>query len=258
MSVYSVLVGEDNYSYVVLDPSAPEAALVVDPGMGGPVIEKLKSLGATVAAILITHPHLDHIAGIEDVYAYAYRPRVVTYMSDMERIPRANTVVDDEDELTFGPFTVKVLHVPGHTRGHVAYLVGDNLFTGDTLFLGGCGRIFEGRAEDLFHSLYGKIRGFSDELKIYPGHEYTVRTRSFCLTIEPNNLLLSEKLEEARSLRAKGLPTVPGDLGTEKQTNVFLRCDLQEVIERVVKLSPHVRGDPISVFKEVRRMMDNF
>jgi len=256
--VHCVPVGEDNYSYIVLHESAPSHALVVDPGLAGPVLETLKSLGASVGTILITHHHMDHVAGVEELYVSAFHPRVVTYLSEMDRVPRANTAVDDEDVLEFGPFVVKALHVPGHTRGDVAYLIGDNLFTGDTLFLGGCGRLFEGRAEDLFHSLYGKLRGLGEETRIYPGHEYTVRTRSFCLSVDPVNGLLREKLEEARSLRARGLPTVPGDLGTEKKTNVFLRCDTEEVIDRVRDRCPQLRADPISVFKELRKMMDTF
>ena len=247
----------DNYSYLILDDSDTRTAIVVDPGDGAAIHKRLLSLGCTIDAILVTHHHLDHVAGIEELCSGG-AVNVVAHASEMNRVPKANTAVHDGERITVGTFTIHVLHVPGHTRGHVAYLLGENLFTGDALFLGGCGRLFEGTAAEMFHSLNSRIRVLPDTVLIYPGHEYTVRTRSFSLSVDTGNVLLSQKLEEARSLQAHNMPTVPGDLHTEKLSNVFLRCDAPEVVAQVQKHHPGLPDDPISIFRQLRTMMDTF
>jgi hydroxyacylglutathione hydrolase len=248
---------EDNYSYLIFDDSCKGKALIVDPGDGGVIKQRVRSLGCKVKAILVTHHHVDHSAGIEELSSGG-DVEVFAHVSDMDRIPKASTSVRDGERFTVGSLAIQVLHVPGHTLGHVAYLIQDGLFTGDTLFLGGCGRLFEGTAEQLYHSLHYKIRVLPDTLRIFPGHEYTVRTRSFCLSVDKGNTLLKEKLEEAKSLRARNVPTVPGDLWTEKLTNVFLRCDVPDIIEHLREIHPELSADPITIFGQLRTMMDHY
>ena len=252
-----VAVWADNYSYVILADSAKKTALVVDPGEGDAVQKKLRSLGCSLDMILVTHHHADHVSGIEQLCSER-AVEVVTHVSDMGRVPYASVAANDGQRFTVGSLSIEVLHVPGHTLGHVAYRIENRLFTGDTLFLGGCGRLFEGTAEDLHTSLCSKIRVLPDSLQIFPGHEYTVRTRSFCLSVDSDNALLREKLQEAKSLRARNLPTVPGDLLTEKLTNVFLRPDVPEVVASVRRLHPGSPGDPLSIFGQLRAMMDSY
>jgi hydroxyacylglutathione hydrolase len=245
---------EDNYSYVVT-AAGSNRAVVVDPADGERIWRTLKENDYELEAILATHHHLDHIAGID--FLWEQTP-VEVYCSskDLQRIPKASRALDEGDEITLGGMSVRVLFVPGHTLGHLAYHCGDALFVGDTLFLGGCGRLFEGSAQQLFHSLYEKIVPLPDDTRIYPGHEYTVRTRSFCLSIDSGNRLLMEKLREAESLRGKSQPTVPGLLKTERETNVFLRCREPAVVRSVQEREPGTLDDPLSIFSKLRSLMD--
>jgi len=148
--------------------------------------------------------------------------------------------------------------VPGHTSGHVVYVCGDALLAGDTLFLGGCGRLFEGSPEQMFHSLYDKILPLPEETRIFAAHEYTVHNRSFCLSIESENAALREQLNESKALCKKNLPTVPGSLKTEKETNTFLRCREPAVVQAVQAKAPDTSDDPVSVFTAVRAMRDGY
>jgi hydroxyacylglutathione hydrolase len=138
----------------------------------------------------------------------------------------------------------------------MVYVCGDALLAGDTLFLGGCGRLFEGSPEQMFHSLYDKILCLPEETRVFAGHEYTVRNRSFCLSIEAENAVLHEKLGESRSLCEKNIPTVPGSLKAEKETNIFLRCREPSVVRAVQAKAPDTGDDPGSVFAALRAMRD--
>ena len=130
------------------------------------------------------------------------------------------------------------------------------MLAGDTLFLGGCGRLFEGSPEQMFYSLYDRILSLPDETRVFAGHEYTIRNRSFCFSIETGNPALQEKLEESKALRAKNLPTIPGLLRTEKETNTFLRCREAAVVRAVQRRDPGLSEDPVSVFAALRAMRD--
>ena len=130
------------------------------------------------------------------------------------------------------------------------------MLAGDTLFLGGCGRLFEGSPEQMFHSLYDKILPLPEETRIFTAHEYTVHNRSFCLSIESENTALQEQLNESRALCKKNLATVPGSLKTEKETNTFLRCREPAVVQAVQAKAPDASDDPVSVFTAVRAMRD--
>ena len=252
--VESLPVFEDNYTYVLVRPGQ-ERAIVVDPGDGEKVWGFLREKGYGLEAILATHHHLDHVAGIE--FLCGKRPvDVYCFKGDLHRIPKASLGLGDNEEIEIGGLRVLAVHVPGHTSGHVVYVCGDALLAGDTLFLGGCGRLFEGSPEEMFHSLYDKILSLPDETRVFAAHEYTVRNRSFCLSIETENTALKQKLEEAKALCAKTLPTVPGSLKTEKETNIFLRCKEPAVVRAVQERNPGTSDDPVAVFAALRSMRD--
>jgi len=256
LTVVPLLCLEDNYSYLLAGPGKSRA-LVVDPADGEAVRAALRERGWELDAVLVTHHHFDHVAGIESLVA---QRKVPVYGPETEcgRIPDASRGLRDGEEIEGDGFLVTAVHVPGHTLGHLVYRCADVLFTGDTLFLGGCGRLFEGSAAQMFDSLCRKILAFPEETKVYPGHEYTVRTRSFSLSVDPANTRLQELLRESKALRSQGLPTVPGLLGTEKATNVFLRCADAAVVRSVQARFPDTAGDPLSVFTRLRSMMDAF
>lgn len=253
-AVEIVPVFEDNYSFVLTLPGR-DRAIVVDPGDGEKVWRFLEEKGYGLEAILATHHHFDHVAGIEflcdkmsvDVYCFK---------SDLDRVSGASYGLEDGEEIERGGLHFRTLHVPGHTSGHVVYVCGDALLAGDTLFLGGCGRLFEGSPEQMFGSLYDKILPLPEETRIFAAHEYTVNNRSFCLSIESGNAALRERLNESKALCKKSLPTVPGSLKTEKETNTFLRCREPAVVQAVQAKVPDTSDDPVSVFTAVRAMRD--
>lgn len=255
-TVLPLLCLEDNYSYLLVGPGKKET-LVVDPADGERIWACILETGGELAGILVTHHHFDHVAGIE---ALLEKKKVPVYGPETEcrRIPHATRGLGDGEQVDLEGIPVVAGHVPGHTLGHLVYRCEDALFSGDALFLGGCGRLFEGTAEQLCDSLYRKILPLPDETRLFPGHEYTVRTRSFCRSVDPENPGLEEALREARSLRGRGLPTVPGLMGTEKETNVFLRCDDPALVRSVQGRFPDTAGDRLSVFSRLRSLMDVF
>ena len=255
--VHPLLMFQDNYSYVLASGRDPVRAIVVDPGEADRIWKFLELHRYELEAILVTHHHWDHVGGIEGLVEKK-SVRVFCSRGDMERVPKAGFGLDHGQKIRLGELSIETIHVPGHTLGHVAYRCGRWLFSGDTLFLGGCGRIFEGTAAQLFCSLDGKIVALPDDTKICPGHEYTVECRTFCSTVETSNKELLIRLEEARGLRKKGLPTVPGCLRTEKGTNAFLRCGHPDVVRAVQTRFPDVPSDPAAVFEKLRAMKDAY
>jgi hydroxyacylglutathione hydrolase len=253
-TVEIVPVFEDNYSFVLTLPGR-DRAVVVDPGDGEKVWNFLEEKGYGLEAILATHHHFDHVAGIE--FLCDKTPAdVCCFKGDLNRVPGAGCGLEDGEEIERGGLRFRVLHVPGHTSGHVVYVCGDALLAGDTLFLGGCGRLFEGSPEQMFHSLYDQILPLPEEIRIFAAHEYTVHNRSFCLSIESENAALQEQFEASKELCRKNIPTVPGSLKTEKETNTFLRCREPSVVKAVQAKAPDTSGDPVSVFAAVRAMRD--
>ena len=253
-AVQIVPVFEDNYSFVLTVPGG-DRAIVVDPGDGEKVWGFLEEKGYALEAVLATHHHFDHVAGIEFLCEKA-QVDVYCFKGEMNRVPGAGCGLEDGEEIERGGLRFKTLHVPGHTSGHAVYLCGDALLAGDTLFLGGCGRLFEGTPEQMYHSLYDKILPLPEETRIFAAHEYTVHNRSFCLSIESQNKALQDELEASKALTKKRLPTVPGSLKTEKETNTFLRCREPAVVQAVQAKAPDTSGDPVSVFAAVRGMRD--
>lgn len=244
---------DDNYIWLIGCRDRPQVA-IVDPGDADPVIEHLEREGLQPVAILITHHHGDHTGGVRElVQAYA----IPVYGPAHERIPalthpvsEGSTISLDECGLHF-----QVLDTPGHTRGHVCYVGHDALFCGDTLFTGGCGRLFEGTAEQMYTSLE-KLRALPDETAVYCAHEYTQANLAFAVIAEPDNAATRERLEEVRRLRAEHLDTVPALLGLEKQTNPFLRSHIPELVRAAEAFAGGPLRDPAAVFATVRRWKD--
>ena len=221
----------DNYSYLIVCPQTKKAA-VVDCPDAAPVLRVLQKQDWDFCAILDTHHHFDHVKGNEDLLRFK---KVDVYGSvyDKNRIPGLTKTLREGDEVIVGELKGRVLEIPGHTLGHIAYYFPTlkALFCGDTLFVGGCGRLLEGSAEQMFSSLE-KLKSLPDDTKIYCGHEYSQKNLEFALTVEPHNPAIRKKLEEVRAKRKRGDPTIPSILGEEKEYNLFLRCrDTQQLAE---------------------------
>ena len=255
MKVVQIPLLRDNYAYLLICEETREAA-VVDPSEAAPVLRKVEEEGVNLGAILNTHHHWDHTGGnaglLERMPLEVYGHRV-----DRGRVQGLSHPLDDGDEVTVGELRGKVLFIPGHTKGHVAYLFSGKLFCGDTLFVAGCGRVFEGTMEQMLSSL-SKLRELPDDTLVYCGHEYTEKNLQFAMTLEPNNERLSEKALKVRSLRAEGVSTVPSTMREERETNPFLRWESQEIQQNLKGRFPTLPADPVSVFGKVRQLKDAF
>jgi hydroxyacylglutathione hydrolase len=241
----------DNYAYLVHDAGAGLTA-VVDPSEPEPVAEALARRGWTLTHILNTHHHFDHTGGNLPLKE-RFGAQVVGPEKDRERIPGIDVGVVEGKPWTFGARSVGVLEIPAHTRAHIAFVFDDAVFTGDTLFALGCGRLFEGTPAMMWASL-SKLMTLPDATRVYCGHEYTQSNARFALTLEPGNAALVARAKEIDDLRAKAAPTVPSTIGLEKRTNPFLRPDSKEI--RQTLGLPHA-GD-VDVFAEMRKRKDNF
>ena len=255
MRIIQIPLLRDNYAYLIVCEKTNNAA-IVDPSEAGPILSKVKEEKVTLRAILNTHHHHDHTGGNPGLLD-RWTLQVYGYASDKERIPGLTHPLNDGDEVRIGELTGKVLFIPGHTRGHIAYLFENKLFCGDTLFVAGCGRLFEGTAEQMHDSLT-KLRQLPADTLVYCGHEYTEKNIQFALTLEPNNKHLTEKMQRARSLRAKGISTVPSTMAEEMETNPFLRWESKEIQDNLRKNFPHLGLDPVSVFAKIRELKDQF
>ncbi len=216
----------DNYAFLLVPPGG-EAAVVVDPGEAAPVLERLQQRGLPLGAVWATHHHPDHIGGIEALWD-ALGPFEVLgsrYDADRGRIPHQSKALNDEERFTLGSLEAIALHVPGHTLGAMSFLLESQwLFTGDTLFLGGCGRLFEGDAATMYHSLR-RLAALPGDPLVHCGHEYTEANLRFALHVDPDNEALRSRLRRVRRLRAADEPTVPAPLSEERATNPFLRAE---------------------------------
>jgi hydroxyacylglutathione hydrolase len=244
----------DNYAYLLRDPAEPELCAVVDPSDPEPVRRALAARGLKLSHILNTHHHLDHTGGNiplkEDFGA-----EVVGPAKDRARIPGIDVGVDESAPWRFGRHTARILEIPAHTRAHIAFAFEDEdiVFTGDTLFAMGCGRLFEGTPQMMWTSL-SKLMRLKDSMRVYCGHEYTLSNGRFALTLEPDNTDLQARVREVESLRGRSQPTIPSDMALEKKTNPFLRPDSPEIRKTLGMES----ADNVAVFGEIRHRKDNF
>ncbi|HEY7989878.1 MAG TPA: hydroxyacylglutathione hydrolase [Stellaceae bacterium] len=243
---------KDNYVYLIRDPDTG-ATGVVDPAVAQPVLDALKETGWKLTHILNTHHHSDHTGGNLELKA-ATGCKIVGPRADRDRIPGIDIEVGDGDTYEFGKRAAKVFDVPGHTRGHIAYWFADSkaLFCGDTLFIMGCGRLFEGSAAQMWNSL-GKLKALPPDTRIFCAHEYTQNNARFALSVEPGNEDLRARAQRVDEMRARNIATVPGTLAEELLTNPFLRADVRSLQET----AGHV-GDPVATLAEIRHRKDVF
>jgi hydroxyacylglutathione hydrolase len=212
----------DNYAYVLRVPGSAHA-VVVDASEAAPVRAALEKMGLGLLAILSTHHHHDHVGGNEELKKEYPGARVFGFGSDRGRLPGLTDALDDGQRFELGGLGFRALHIPGHTLGAVAYVVDDAVFTGDTLFVAGCGRLFEGTPAQMYESLNEKLGSLPDATEVFCGHEYTAKNLEFAAHLEPSNAAVRAKAERVARLRAAGKPTVPSTIGEERDTNPFLR-----------------------------------
>ena len=243
----------DNYIWTLRDG---RHAAVVDPGQARPVQDYLAREGLSLAAILATHHHPDHVGGIAELVAAA---KVPVFGPRGEPIPALTHPVGQDERVDIPELAAQftVLDIPGHTRAHVAYYGLGSLFCGDTLFACGCGRVFEGTAAQMLASL-DKLAALPDETLVYCGHEYTLANIRFARAVDPGNAALAEREQRARQLRDAGRPTLPSTLGEERATNPFLRCAEPVVVESANKYLGARAADPVRVFAAIREWKNKF
>ena len=216
---------QDNYSYLIIDESN-NSACVVDPSESQPIISFLENKNIKLKYILNTHHHYDHIGGNIQLKK-RYDSRVVGFKKDKARIPGIDILLEDDQIWKENNFEAKIYHIPGHTSGHIAFHFFKEkiIFTGDTLFSLGCGRIFEGTYREMFNSL-DKIKNLPKETKIYCGHEYTLQNSNFCIAQDSKNIKLKNKIISIKKKLEKGIPTVPTVLSDEIECNIFLKAKM--------------------------------
>jgi len=244
---------KDNYAYLVHDEEAGLCA-IVDPSEPEPVRKALAAHGWRLSHILNTHHHWDHTGG-NLALKQEFRATIVGPAKDRERIAGIDIGVDESEPWPFGSRRVRVLEIPAHTKAHIAFVFAEDraVFTGDTLFAMGCGRLFEGTPGMMWTSL-SKLMDLPDDTNVYCGHEYTLNNGRFALTLEPGNADLAARMGEVEALRKANKPTVPSTIALEKRTNPFLRPDSGE-IRRTLGLE---RASDVEVFAEMRRRKDSF
>ena len=230
---------QDNYSYLIIDEDRYEAC-VIDPSEAKPIIDYLSGKNINLKYILNTHHHYDHIGGNTELKK-KFGSVVLGFNGDAKRIPEIDILLKDNEIWNSGNFKAKIIHIPGHTLGHICFYFFDEnlLFTGDTLFSLGCGRIFEGTYEQMYNSL-NKLKSLPKETKIYCGHEYTLNNSKFCLEHDSENSSLLKKIEFIKKQRNNNLPTIPSTLQDEIDCNIFLRVN------------------DLKTFSKLRDLKDNF
>ena len=243
----------DNYSYIVFNSNSKKA-IIIDPADANPLIDAITELKLDLEYILITHHHQDHVDGNMEL-KNKFNCKIVGFANDANRIPGIDIMVKDKEIFNFEDEEIQLNFSPGHTSGHVFFYFKKNklAFVGDVVFSLGCGRIFEGTAKDMYQSVM-KVKSLPDEVKIFCGHEYTENNLKFCLAYDQNNDYLIKRAAEIKSLRSKGLPTVPTTILNEKQTNIFFRCN-DKAISQKLGLEGHSEE---KVFKKLRELKDNF
>jgi hydroxyacylglutathione hydrolase len=246
--VVTLLTPPDNYTYCII---SGKSAVVIDASSDRPVLELLEKRGTSLEIIVSTHHHHDHTAGNLSLKSTTG----CTIIGGDRRIAGIDRLVADNETIASGPFALKVLATPGHTRGHIALYQesSGSLFTGDTLFYAGCGRLFEGTVEELCHSLM-KMASMPPETNIYCGHEYTLDNLAFARFVEPSNTAVVERIASVSRLREKGDFTPPASLEQELETNPFLRLD-----EKEIRRHTGLVDDPaVRVFEKLRKEKDRF
>jgi hydroxyacylglutathione hydrolase len=246
----------DNYIWMVTDG---RHAAVVDPGDAAPVQEVLARDGLELCAVIATHHHNDHVGGVPRLLE---RWRVPVFGPANETIPARTHALREGDHIIVPKLGVhlRVLDIPAHTAGHIAYfgdIDGPVVFCGDTLFAAGCGRLFEGTAEQMWHSL-GKLALLPDETRVYCGHEYTLANLRFAHAVEPENAALQARIARDTATRERNQPTVPSTMADERATNPFLRAALPDVKAAAERHAGRALADPVASFATLRAWKNEF
>lgn len=241
---------DDNYIWLLHNANH---AMVVDPGDAKPVLAALKQHKLILSHILITHHHADHIDGVAELLAFS--PATIVYAPSYEQFNFPHIALKENDEINLPEIkqTFRIMHLPGHTLGHIAYVNDESLLCGDTLFGAGCGRLFEGTPMQMLSSL-NRLKQLNDATKVYCTHEYTTKNIAFALTLEPNNADLFARQTQVQVLRAQQLPSLPSNIGLERLTNPFLRCNSPEIIT-----NSHAKdAKELSVFTAIRTLRNHY
>jgi len=255
---------DDNYAYLLLHPASRRAALV-DPADPVPCMDVLKAEYGdyTLTHVLTTHKHWDHAGG--NRYLASHLPSLSIVGGSKDDVDACNLSVSHGEEIDLAEgWKATALHSPCHTKGHICYKIGKAVYTGDTLFLGGCGRFFEGSGRDMYAALYDVLGSLPDSTLIFCGHEYSLANWQFGAFIEPNNAAIQRQLEDGEERRAARQPTIPGTLANERETNVFMRCHVKTVEERVRTLvgrekvnETNAQARAIQVMEQLRRLKND-
>ncbi|NDJ17229.1 hydroxyacylglutathione hydrolase [Myxacorys almedinensis] len=257
MQIYRIPALSDNYIFLLHDADRHIAA-IVDPAQATPVLQKLDELGATLVAIFNTHHHGDHVGG--NAQLLRQFPEAIVYggSHDRGRIPGQHVFLQAGDGVKFGDRSAEVLFVPGHTRAHIAYYFPPvdadstgELFCGDVLFSGGCGRLREGTPEQMMRSL-SQLRKLPDTTRVWCAHEYTLSNLRFAIAVDPRNQAVQRRLSEVQRMRRHDEATIPTMLGLEKSTNPFLRWDAPAIQQAMNQ------RDPVATFAALRTKKDTF
>ncbi|MBB71532.1 MAG: hydroxyacylglutathione hydrolase [Legionellales bacterium] len=245
----------DNYIWLLVD-RGQNACAAVDPGQAEPVLEYIAAEGLHLTALLITHHHWDHTNGIPKIHEQHDIP---IYGPMFEQIRGVTHGLEENTELSLDGLGVhfRVINTPGHTDGQIAYYGGGMVFTGDTLFSGGCGRLFEGTPAQMHNSLH-KLANLPDDTLLYCGHEYTLKNLEFAKLVEPDNAAIDKRIVEVKALREQGLPSLPSTMGVEKQTNPFLRCHVPAIQQAAMDYAGEELVEDADVFAAIRQWKDNF
>lgn len=259
LKIHTIPAFEDNYFWLIQPDTQSTDCYIIDPGAARPVCDYLQEHKLQLKAILLTHHHHDHIDGATEL---SEQHQIPIYGPKSERIPQVTNYLNEGDELPLNPLTAKILLIPGHTLDHIAYFLQPPnspplLFSGDTLFGAGCGRLFDGTAPLLYAALQ-RIAALPDDTLIYGGHEYTLSNIRFALTIEPENADLVARQTTESEKRAQGLATLPTRLDVELRTNPFLRCHLNSVRNSVEQHFGQKFTTDGDVFAGLRLIKDRF
>lgn len=253
LKILQISVLTDNYIYLIHDFDSQQTA-VVDPAIAEPVLGALKKQGWQLNYIFNTHHHSDHVGGNLELKART-GCKVVAAKKDSHRIPCIDITVQEGDSFQLGDHQIKIIETAGHTSGHIVYyfVEDDLLFCGDTLFVMGCGRLFEGTAQQMWQSLQ-KLKQLPESTKVYCAHEYSLSNGRFALSVEADNQALQNRMANIKQLRADNLPTVPSTIGEELATNPFFR-------EQSLSIQNHLQmtdKTPVEIFTAVRNLKDVF
>ena len=243
----------DNYSYLICDDETNNI-IIVDPSEFSPCDKIISQKYKKLDYILNTHHHYDHVGGNEEL-KNKYNAKVFGFSDDKDRIPSIDKLLKDNQEFKIGNLNFITLFIPGHTKGHVAFYLKEEkvVFTGDTLFSLGCGRVFEGTNEQMFNSL-NRIKNLPENTKIYCGHEYTQKNLEFCIKFNPNNKDLIMKKENIAKKIKNRKPTLPSTVADEIKTNIFLRYDDLDVKKQLNLME----ASDLEIFSKLRDLKDNF